>query len=236
MKKRIWELDAFRGLCVIGMIAVHFVYDLVDLYRFVDWEYPAVFNFIKNWGGVLFLLISGICVTLGRHSVRRGLIVFGFGLVVSAVTAGMYLLEFSGKGIIIYFGVLHCLGICMLVWPLFKKAPLWLTISAAAVMIGLGLYFRTFRVDSAFLFPLGLMEKGFMSSDYFPLLPNLGFFLAGAVLGQTLYKNKQTLFPRVNDQNHFIRFLSFCGRHSLWIYLLHQPILTAAFEVAALLR
>ena len=54
MKKRIWELDAFRGLCVIGMIAVHFVYDLVDLYRFVDWEYPAVFNFIKTGAAYCF--------------------------------------------------------------------------------------------------------------------------------------------------------------------------------------
>lgn len=235
MKKRIWELDAFRGLCVIGMIAVHFVYDLVDLYRFVDWEYPAVFNFIKNWGGVLFLLISGICVTLGKRSVFRGAVVLGCGLLVSAVTAGMYLLNFSGKGIIIYFGVLHCLGICMLVWPLFKKAPLWAVGLSAAVMIGLGLYFRTFRVDSAFLFPLGLMEKGFMSSDYFPLLPNLGFFLVGAILGKTLYRDKKTLFPRVNDQNFVIRALSFCGRHSLWIYLLHQPILTAIFELGMLL-
>ena len=101
MKKRVWELDAFRGLCVLGMIAVHFVYDLVDLYGFLDWEYPAAFTFIKNWGGVLFLLISGICVTLGRRSVRRGLIVFFCGMICSAVTAGMYFLNFSGKGIII---------------------------------------------------------------------------------------------------------------------------------------
>ncbi len=235
MKKRVWELDAFRGLCVLGMIAVHFVYDLVDLYRFVDWEYPAAFTFIKNWGGVLFLLISGICVTLGKRSVFRGAVVLGCGLLVSAVTAGMYLLNFSGKGIIIYFGVLHCLGICMLVWPLFKKAPVWVVGICAALLIGLGLYFRTFRVDSPFLFPLGLMDATFASSDYFPLLPNLGFFLVGAILGKTLYRDKKTLLPRVNEQNFVIRALSFCGRHSLWIYLLHQPILTAVFELGKLL-
>ena len=32
MKKRVWELDAFRGLCVLGMVLIHFVYDLIDLY------------------------------------------------------------------------------------------------------------------------------------------------------------------------------------------------------------
>ena len=36
--KRIWELDAFRGLCVLGMVIVHLVFDVVYLYRLVDWE------------------------------------------------------------------------------------------------------------------------------------------------------------------------------------------------------
>ena len=36
MKKRIWELDALRGLCVIGMVAVHLVYDLAVMYRVVS--------------------------------------------------------------------------------------------------------------------------------------------------------------------------------------------------------
>ena len=60
MKKRIWELDALRGICILGMVVVHFIYDLVELYRIVDWEYPAAFLLVKNWGGVIFLIISGI--------------------------------------------------------------------------------------------------------------------------------------------------------------------------------
>ena len=100
MKKRIWELDVFRGICILGMVLVHFIYDLVELYGIIDWSYPAVFSFVKDWGGVLFLLLSGVCATLGSRSVRRGLIVFACGLVCTAVTAGMYLLGFAGKYII----------------------------------------------------------------------------------------------------------------------------------------
>ena len=111
MKKRIWELDAFRGICVLGMVAVHFVYDLVDLYGIIPWEYPEWFSFVKKWGGLLFLLISGISATLGSRSVRRGLLVFLFGMVITGVTYGMYRFNLAGKGIIIYFGVLQCLGI-----------------------------------------------------------------------------------------------------------------------------
>ena len=80
MSRRIWELDALRGLCILGMILVHLVYDIRELYGLADFAYPAIFSFVMQWGSVLFLLISGICVTLGHHPVRRGLAVFGCGM------------------------------------------------------------------------------------------------------------------------------------------------------------
>ena len=227
MKQRIWELDAFRGICILGMVIVHFVYDLVDLYRIIPWEYPAWFRFVKDWGGVLFLLISGISATLGRRSVRRGLIVFACGLIVSAVTYGMYRLGFAGKGIIIYFGVLQCLGTCMILWPVFKKLPRWALLILGVCFVALGLWMDAQSgVQTYFLMPLGLPWAGFVSSDYFPIFPNLGYFLVGAALGRTVYASKQTLLSKVNDNGAILRFLCGCGRHSLWIYLLHQPILS----------
>lgn len=225
MKQRIWELDAFRGLCILGVMIVHFVYDLVDLYGLVHWEYPTWFSFVKNWGGVLFLLLSGICVTLGSRSARRGLIVFAAGMVISAVTYGMYRFGFAHKSITIYFGVLHCLGICMLLWVCFKKLPWWALAVIGCAIIGTGLHFRELTVDTPWLFPLGLATSDFASSDYFPLLPYLGFFLLGAALGRTVYAKKQTLLPKANSQNLILRFLQWCGRQSLLIYLLHQPVL-----------
>ena len=68
MKKRIWELDALRGFCILGVIIVHFIFDLVELYGIIDWEYPVLFEFIKDWGGILFILLSGICVAGYGHS------------------------------------------------------------------------------------------------------------------------------------------------------------------------
>lgn len=230
MKQRIWELDALRGICILGMVVVHFIYDLVDLYALVDWQYPAAFLFIRDWGGVLFLLISGICVTLGSRSVRRGLTVFACGMLCTAVTAGMVALGFAGKSMVIWFGILHCLGICMLLWSPMKRLPVPALAVLGILLIGLGFYLdANIRVDFPWLVPLGLRFPGFASSDYFPLLPYLGFFLLGAVLGKTVYRSKTSLLSRVNSQNPILRFLSGCGRHSLWIYLLHQPILTAIF-------
>lgn len=226
MKHRIWELDAFRGLCIIGVILVHFVYDLTELYAIIDWEYPDWFAFIKDWGGVLFVVLSGICATLGRRSVRRGLVVFAGGMLITAVTFGMYKLFSFHKSIIIYFGVLQCLGACMILWWLFQRLPTWALAVLAASMIAAGFYLRDVTlVEHLWLMPLGFTAPGFETSDYFPLLPNLGYFLLGAVLGRTVYRKKATLLPAVDPNFFLIRGLRFCGRHSLWIYLLHQPVL-----------
>lgn len=232
MKKRIWELDALRGLCILGMIVVHLFYDL-RISGIIDRN--ALLTFAQDWGGMLFLLLSGLCVTLGRHHIRRGILVFLCGMICTAVTAGMYLLEFAGKGMIIYFGVLHCLGVCMLLWSLFSRLPTWMLGLLGAVMAAVGLgCLQNPTVDFPWLIPLGFRYPGFASSDYFPLLPNLGYFLLGAVLGRTLYRRQETLLPRVNSQQPILRFLSFCGRKSLWIYLLHQPILTGILFVVRL--
>lgn len=235
MKQRIWELDAFRGICILGMVIVHFIYDLTDLYRVVNWETSAAFSFVQNWGGVLFLLLSGVCATLGRRSLHRGLFVYGCGLLCTAVTAGMYLLDYADQYIIIRFGVLQCLGLCMILWALLKKLPTWGLALLGAAITAAGFLVSSITVDVTWLYPLGLAYPGFTSSDYFPLLPNLGFFLLGGVLGRTLYRRKQSLLPNVSQQNPILRFLGFCGRQSLLIYLLHQPVLSLLCQGIALL-
>ena len=226
MKQRIWELDALRGICILGMVLVHFVYDLTSLYGILDIQIPEWFLFVQNWGGLLFLLISGISATLGNRSVRRGLIVLVAGVPVCLVTYVMYRYLHFTKDIIIYFGVLQCLGCCMIAWWLFRRLPSWVLIVVGATMIAVGMYLRgTTLVNFPWLIPLGFTYPGFASSDYFPLLPNLGFFLWGAALGRWIYCKKQSLLPHVSADNPIRRVLCFCGRQSLWIYLLHQPVL-----------
>ncbi len=235
MKKRIWELDAFRGLCILGMLTVHFVFDLVELYGFVRWDYPPLFSLIRDWGGIAFILLSGTCATLGSRSARRGLIVFGCGMLCTLVTWGMYKLDYSGSGIVIRFGILHCLGICMLLWCLCRKMPVWLLAALGVTLAALGFVFQNVQVEAGWLFPFGLVTSRFSSGDYFPLLPHFGFFLLGAVLGRTVYAKGASLLPKINDRNPIIRFLCICGRQSLPIYLLHQPALTLLFTVIAAL-
>lgn len=234
-QNRIWEVDALRGLCIPGMILIHVIYDVVNLYGFVDWPYPAWYSLFKNNYGALFILVSGISVTLGSRSVRRGVTVFLSGMLVSAVTVGMYFLNMAGRGIIIYFGVLHCLGVCMLLWPLFRRLPVSALTVLGAVMAVIGWWLRGQVFDFPWLMPLGLQFPGFSSSDYFPLLPNLGYFFLGAAFGKRFYPEKRTLFPKANPENALIRCLCLWGRNSLLIYLLHQPLIALGCEVYAFL-
>jgi uncharacterized membrane protein len=231
VKKRIWELDALRGLNVLGMIGFHFIYDITYLFPLLRWNPPGWYDLLARLCAVSFVLISGICATLGKHSIRRGLTVLGCGMIISAVTVALALTGLCDESIIIYFGILHCLGCCMLLWHFFKNASapalcLWGALIAAA-----GSLFRRLCVSSPYLYPLGLTAPDFASADYFPLLPFFGFFLAGAALGRRLYPNRQSLFPSFPTHG-FFRFLCACGRHSLWIYLLHQPILLFLIETA----
>ena len=94
-----------------------------------------------------------------------------------------------------------------------------------AAFIAVGWWFRTITVPVGWLFPLGLTAPGFTSSDFFPLLPGLGWFLLGACLGTVLYKEKRSLLPNFPAENFVVKFFRWCGSHSLWIYLIHQPVL-----------
>ncbi len=222
--ERIWELDALRGAAICCVIALHFLYDLQAFLGISALKSPLL-QAVMQYGGAVFVILSGLCATLGRRSFRRGVLVFACGMVITAVTFAMARLGLAGNSIIIWFGVLHLLGACMMLWPLLKKLPVWLQAILGAAFVVLGGVFDTLRVKSRWLFPLGLRYLGFASSDYFPLFPHLGWFLLGAVVGHTVYRNKRTLFPRFPVQNTPIRFLRWCGTHSLWLYLLHQPIL-----------
>lgn len=231
-KNRIWELDALRGICILGMIVVHFVFDLNE-FAGLGLTMPGWFNFCQRYGHILFILISGICATLASRSFRRGVIVFCAGLLVTGVTLFMVCVLKFNRSLSIYFGILHLLGLCMILFPLFKKLPVWALAVLGAGFVALGVWLAALEpvavsfpsAQGLLLGAIGIRPAGFYSGDYFPIFPNLGWFLLGAVLGRTAYRRRESLLPKVNADFFLLRFFRFCGRHSLWIYLLHQPVL-----------
>lgn len=222
-------LDTLRGVTLVSMIAYHACWDLVYLFG-LDWpwyhsEGAYIWQQSICW---TFILLSGFCWPLGRHRVRRGLMAFGGGLLVSAVT--MVVMPEDG----VFCGVLTLLGTATLLTipldPLLRRVP------ARAGLAGSFLLFLLLRdVNAGYLgfegvrfqaLPEGLYRNlltaclgfppaGFHSTDYFSLFPWIFLFLTGYFL---------FLLRREEPATLRLPVVSAMGRHSLVVYLLHQPL------------
>lgn len=225
-QKRVWELDAMRGFCIWCMLIDHSLtifkefggYDIVRIYGF--W-------FIKHYFGALFLVISGICVYFSHRTLKRGLVVLCCALSLTAATMWLYQSGRESELVVIRFGVLHAVGCCMLLYPLYQKLPDKLKLALGSIIVVAGYYcILNERVHAEWLFPIGLQNIYFCSWDYYPLMPHLGWFMIGNGLGSLLYhKTPKTLIPSVNTDRLLVRSLCWCGRNSLYIYMIHLPLL-----------
>ena len=220
-KKRIWELDFFRGIALIFMVYFHVIYDLKEFYDYPV-SYASGINFyIGKASALLFMLISGISCTLSNSNIKRALKVLGAALAITLATH-LYNPDYGVK-----FGILHFLGISMLLYPLFSKINKYLLIIFGTIVILLGNLFAKVPVTADYLFPLGLTTGSFISSDYYPLIPWLGVFLYGIAIGKLLYTNKQSLFTFSLEDN----IISKVGRKTLLLYLVHQPFIIAVLAL-----
>ena len=232
LRRRSGTLDSLRGLTLVSMMAYPACWDLVYLYG-MPWDWYRSF-WAYAWQQSIcctFILLSGYCWQMGRHPLRRGLMSFCGGAAVSLVTLVVMPEE------PVRFGVLTFLGAAALL-----TVPLRSLLDRIPPRLGLAVSFLLFLlvrdVNSGFLglagvpvlhlpqswyastltTALGFPYPGFVSSDYFSLLPWLLLFWTG----YHLYRLRPET-PALPD----IRLpgLMAMGRHSLVIYLLHQPVI-----------
>lgn len=218
-RRRYDTLDAWRSLAVLLMLVYHFLF---DLYIFGVITHDQLFctplNIMQKFICCSFILLAGISTHFTRSNLRHGLMVLLAGAVVEIGAAV--------GGQTIRFGVLMFLGTSMLLYHAAGKYIERLPVLPLTAVLAL-LFWRTsvwtarIRVTVPFLYPLGLMTREFYSVDYFPLLPWFFLFLFGAVLGGVCRKHPDhwLLTPRLPA------VLTWPGRHSLLIYVLHQPVL-----------
>ncbi len=264
MKQRLRLLDALRGLTLISMIAYHALYNLNHHYGHTMKWYLSTPGYVWQqsicW---TFIFLSGFCMELGRgiHSSRdeasgfgryllrkygRGLLLTLCGLTVTAATALVM------PGSIVIMGVLSFYGLAFLITVLGKPA-LDRIPSSLGFAAGTLLFFLTRDVNLGWLgfeglrfcrlpdalyqgnlmMILGFPYRGFFSTDYFSILPWIFLFWSGLFLWRLL--NQSSRLPRTFLQTHGCRPLEWIGRHSLLIYMLHQPVLVGVFGLLAML-
>ena len=120
-KQRIWELDALRGLCILCMVAIHAFWDLSAFGGFT-FDLPGWFLCCRQYGHILFILLSGLCATLASRSFQRGVYVFGAALVISYVTFFMVYVLDVPRGVRFWCGGLDMLGVGMMLLSGFCNA------------------------------------------------------------------------------------------------------------------
>jgi len=229
-KKRFWEIDFLRGIAIILMVIFNYSFALSYLRIYTlnaGFFYWYIFpRFIAG----MFIFISGLSLTLMYNQIKnkkenykkfflRGLRIFEYGILITVVT----FLTFPEAFII--FGILHLIGISIILGSFFLKFKR-LNLFLGLLIIALGFYLQSFRFDFPWLLWLGFTPENFYTFDYFPILPWFGVTLLGLFFGNLLYENGKRKFKIKDLSNLFItKFLAFLGRNSLFIYLIHQPIL-----------
>ena len=224
--KRFWEIDTARGIAIILMIIFHIFRDL---------KYFSVFSFesIGFWWlfpriiASMFIFLVGISLYISysrtknknfRKYLKRGLKIFSWGLAITLVTWALAPENF------VFFGILHFIGIAViLAYPFLKNPKYNLIFGMAAVLTGW--YLSSFMLSFPYLMPLGLLGKGIKTFDYFPIFPWFGLVLTGMWFGELFYPGGKRDFKIKDLENIPVNFLSFVGRHSLKIYLIHQPVI-----------
>lgn len=231
---RIAFFDTLRGFTVISMVCFHAAYDAAYIYGYgLDWFLdPMIQNVWRASISWVFLALAGWMCSLSRNNVRRGLRYAAAALAVWAATS------IAAVDTPISFGIIFCMAASTLIYaavaPALKRMP-----AGIGLLLCLALFAVTYGVPDATipfrgLSWLGFPGPGFVSGDYYPLIPFTFMYLAGAFGAQLFTKLRHGTYPEWM-RRFDIPPLRVIGNHSLAIYLIHQIALVGIFEVLALL-
>ena len=240
-KKRYYALDAVRGLALINMILYHAAWDLVYIFD-MNW------NWYRSTGAYVwqqcicwtFILLSGFCFSFGRKKLKRGIVVFLCGLLITFVTCT--LMPESR----VLFGILTLLGSCMLLMLPLEKLLVKVN-PYVGVILSFVIFILTRNTNEGYigferwnLVPLvddlyqnlftayiGFPANNFYSTDYFALLPWFFLFLTGFFLHHIFKRNDWLKI----FETHICKPLEWIGQHSLPIYVIHQPIIYSVLMI-----
>lgn len=239
-KKRIHLLDEIRGFAVFCMVLYHGFFILGELFE-VE-AATKLFDFftpVEPFFAGIFIFVCGISCSLSRSNTKRGIKILIAALALTLVTC-LILPAFQVDGLQIYFGILHFLSCCILIYALLsekigKLNPLYGIIACAVLfpffsgiesgVLSYGklivLHLPQVLYKTNYLCPLGFYNPEFACADYFPLFPDIFIFFAGVFSG--IYLTAKG-FPEYSYKQR-IPFFGFLGRKAFIIYLAHMPVI-----------
>jgi len=225
------SVDVLRGAAIVLMISYHFSWDL-SYFGFADFRVTTDQYWIwyARFIAGTILLVMGISQAIvatrpfNRHLfLRRLLIVTSAALTVSIGTYAMDPQTF------VFFGILHHIALVSILMIFLIRLPSGTLAGLAVISLLAPTLLRHEIFFAKGLWWVGLTPVAPLSVDYVPLLPWLGLSLVGVVVGRYCFAGTSLPgWPGLvawQPTGIVTRLLRLAGRHSLFIYLIHQPLL-----------
>jgi uncharacterized membrane protein len=229
-RHRVPGVDALRGIALCLMFVYHFAFDL-RVYRVIaaDFEHDPFWLGFRALIVSTFMALVGVSLVLAdragetpaRYWKRVGVIV----ACALAASAGSWLVF---PRTFIYFGILHCIAVAsVLARPAVRSPGLALAIGGA--IIAGGVLWSHPMFDARPLSWIGFTTTKPATEDYVPLAPWAGIVFVGIGLGHALARDAYRALAPLARMPAWLRWL---GRHSLAVYMVHQPVLLGLLWVA----
>ncbi len=237
---RFWEVDAARGVAIIMMIVYHTTYDLDTLGGYDIQSTAGLWNLFADVTAGLFLFLVGVSLAISRTRasmtgwrlfgkyLARGLRILAYAVVLTAVFLVL------GMGVVA-FGILHLIGVSIiLAYPFLGLRFTNLVLGTLIFAAGQYIMAQDPYSQSYWLLPFGVVPESVIMPDYRPLLPWFGVVLIGLFFGNVVYSDGRRP-PVLKDKAPVLaRPLLPLGKNSLFIYLIHQPIIVALLAVSGI--
>ena len=224
--RRIDLLDLLRSLALLGMAAFHLSYDLL-MFGLIGSEYAAtsLFYFHARSVAATFIALAGIGLYLAhRDGIRWAAFARRLTKILAAAVLVSIATYFAMPEVYVYFGILHAIALFSLLGLAVLRLPAALTALLAVFFIVGSYWLQTPLLDTDLLRFVGLSTLPAYTIDFEPIFPWFGAFLAGVSIGQI---GQHYGFWARLSQIRLPAALTWAGRHSLPIYLIHQPVLLA---------
>jgi uncharacterized membrane protein len=223
-------------VAIIMMVVYHTAYDLDALGGYDIDATSGNWALFADATAGLFLFLVGVSLAISRARtsltglrlfgkyLARGLRILAYGMILT----GVFLILQMG---VVAFGILHLIGVSIiLAYPFLRLRYTNLVLGALIYVLA-----QEPTSNGYWLLPFGVVPEGVMMPDYRPLLPWFGVVLIGLFFGNVLYADVRRPSSLPNKEPLLSRPLLPLGRNSLFIYLIHQPIVIAVLALMGII-